>query len=517
MPAPESQQDERRDTRLTTGLFWGGVGLAPLAALLLLLGQEGGALRVAAVLAILAVVLIGLSITLRGNSDAVRVELEEVLYEEIDALRNDVREDIGTAARATHKAFGEKLQALYEQVNALRAQLDAIRAEAGRAGFDRPAPAPAAPHQGVTGAIGQAVGGRPAAGGVVRHTETVQVTTRQTIVDPGDDGDRGGTVYGGTVYGRHGEPDDVGWSEQRPRAEGRRARSYDEEPAYDERWSDVRAGDRWGSVRDDDRGREVRVGERRAAIQSDDAGTELRFEDRWASVRRDEHRRDEPRRDEHRRDEHRRDDAWRDEPARDRWADDRAGWQADRDGWRDDRAGWQDDAAGRRAGSGWHQEAGWQDDRAGTDDRDGWREDAGRRDQQAWGAHDRSAYDPADRAGHASGYGAGDPTGYASGYGSGDRYGDSADRYGADAGDDRWGDGDGAGWEQGRWSGRDDPAGVDAGWDSGRRAVAALPAGGQQQGIWDGDWVGRERQPVGGRRRRDEDTGHRDEAGDRWR
>jgi hypothetical protein len=316
MPAPESQE-ERRDERLITGLFWGGVGIAPLAALLLLIGQSGGPLRIAAVLAILAVVMIGLSITLRDNSDAVRVELEEVLYEEIDALRKDVREDIGTAARATHKSFGEKLQVLYEQLNAVRAQLDAIRAEAGRT---EAAPA-------------------------VRHTETVQVTTRQTIVDPHRD-----EAGAGASYGRHGGAEDAGWSGQRSHREGRRSRSYErdeerpgyepparyveryeeprhgepryeapryeaprygepryeapryeqprhgedryDEPTQTDRWSGVRAGDRWGSVREDDRGREVRMGERRAAVHADDSGTEVRYEDRWAAMRSAEPRRD---------------------------------------------------------------------------------------------------------------------------------------------------------------------------------------------------------------------------------
>jgi hypothetical protein len=345
MPAPEIQ-DERRDVRLINGLFWGGVGVAPLAALLLLLGQAG-ALRIAAVLAILAVVMIGLSITLRGNSDAVRVEIEEALYEEIDTLRKDVREDIGTAARATHKAFGEKLQLLYEQLNAVRAQLDALRAEAGRTGYDRPAPGPPVGAAGIGQTMaGQTMGGQGAGpiapasppGGMVRHTETVQVTTRQTIVDPRRDDPSGGT------YGRRGEPDEAGWSGQRSRAEGRRARSYDrdEEPRYeaprypepryeeprhpeqryDDRWSGARAGDRWGTVRDDDRGRELRMGERRAAVHADDSGTELRYEDRWAAVR--------------------------EEPRRDGRRDERGGWRGERS----DREGWQPQT-GQRGQQAW--------------------------------------------------------------------------------------------------------------------------------------------------------------------
>jgi hypothetical protein len=340
MPGPENQQ-ERRGGRLVNGLFWGGVGLAPLAALLLLLGPAGSALRIAAVLAILAIVMIGLSITLRGNSDAVRVEIEEALYEEIDTLRKDVREDIGTAARATHQAFGEQLQVLYEQLNVVRAQLDALRAEAGHTGYDRPAPGPPA------GAIAPA----PPQDGMVRHTETVQVTTRQTIVDP-----RREDTSGGHAYGRRGEAGEGGWAGQWSRAEGRRARPYehDEEPRYeesrypepryeeprypeqrhDDRWAAPGAGDRLGTARDDDRAREVRMGERRAAVHADDSGTEMRYEDRWAAVR------SEPRR-----------DGWRDE--REGWRDEREGWRGDGEAWQPEQTGWRGQqpgwAAGRRA------------------------------------------------------------------------------------------------------------------------------------------------------------------------
>ena len=75
---------------------------------------------------------------------------------------------------------------------------------------------------------------------------------------------------------------------------GRRPRPFDhpddrgDDAGDDPRWTDVRAGDRWASVRTDDRGRELRMGERRAAVHSDGAGTELRIEDRWAQVRREE-------------------------------------------------------------------------------------------------------------------------------------------------------------------------------------------------------------------------------------
>src|SRR5258705_10114941 len=108
MPASETQEG-KRGGRLLTVIFWIGVGLAPLAALLVLIGSGASALKVAAVLAILAVVLVGLSIMLRPDAGSVKVELEQTLLDEIDLLRQDVRQDITTAARATHKSFSEKL------------------------------------------------------------------------------------------------------------------------------------------------------------------------------------------------------------------------------------------------------------------------------------------------------------------------------------------------------------------------------------------------------------------------
>jgi hypothetical protein len=348
MPA-SAPPSERPGRQLLTVVFWVGVGLAPLAALLLLVGQSAGALRVAAVLAVFAVVLIGVSITLRRDAEAVRVDLEEMLLEELESLRGGVRNDIATAARATHKAFSEKLQVLHESVQELRMQVNAgpgqvppargaaepPQAGYGRAGYTQPEAPPVVGHASIPvppqpPAAGPA-GGRARVPGVVRHTETVQVTTRQTIVDQGDEADASGRVYGGPSYGSNGyaasgaygpngsrgewpasappapppparsrraaEPEEESWTEQRLRGagDGRRPRPYErgDTDAGDEgRWSGMRAGDRWASVRSDDRGRELHVGERRAAMHQDELGSEVRIEDRWASVRREEARRD---------------------------------------------------------------------------------------------------------------------------------------------------------------------------------------------------------------------------------
>jgi hypothetical protein len=208
------------------------VGLAPVAAALLLLSTGAGGLRVAAVLTILTVVLVGLSIMLRPDARTVRVDIEDQLFDEIDALRESIRQDIAGAARATHRANAEKLQAVWQTVETLRTQVEALRS-------------------GTPDPVKTSMGSSMVAGGVVRHTETVQVTTRQMIsVDP----DRGtGTVYGT----RHAEPapaarpahgarpGEESWTEQRLRErlaevrpeprraehEQRRPRPYEREQA----------------------------------------------------------------------------------------------------------------------------------------------------------------------------------------------------------------------------------------------------------------------------------------------
>ncbi|HTJ39252.1 MAG TPA: hypothetical protein VL738_39000, partial [Dactylosporangium sp.] len=191
MPAAETTgvTGVKRSTKLLQLLFWSGVGLSPLAALLLLVGS-GFVLQVAAVLAVLVVLLIGLSIALRRDSEAVRGDVEELVYEEIDNLREDIRGDITHAARATHGQLVERIGVLHETVDALRNQVDMMRGQIERAA----AQPPPAPHPGASAAVPQ---------GVLRHTETVQVTTKTMVVDPTEA--RSGTVYGAPPAG--GRPD----------------------------------------------------------------------------------------------------------------------------------------------------------------------------------------------------------------------------------------------------------------------------------------------------------------------
>ncbi|GAA2714594.1 hypothetical protein ACFY2R_08820 [Micromonospora olivasterospora] len=235
---------DRRDPRLLSALFWTGVAFAPVAALILLVADGNGLLRLAAVLAIVAIVLIGLSIALRPDG---AVEVEE-LRDEIEQVRRELHGEIVAVTQRGDQAL-DASQRAEEQVAALRRRLDAAASEiggepapppaepagAGRAplasseGYDdagrarvgddvpsgrarvareddeapgrRPRPNPRydQPDPARSGVYGAARPADPdprfappdagrAARPVVRHTETVDVTTRHTVVDGPDPG-----------------------------------------------------------------------------------------------------------------------------------------------------------------------------------------------------------------------------------------------------------------------------------------------------------------------------------------
>ncbi|MDM4721258.1 hypothetical protein QTQ03_17220 [Micromonospora sp. WMMA1363] len=121
MPA-SVDTDEPRNPSLLTALFWVGVALAPVAALILLIADGNGPLRFAAVLAILAVVLIGLSIALRADGGSAQLPAE--LREEIEQLRRELHGEIVAAAQRGNQALDQAHQA-HEAVVALRRRLDA--------------------------------------------------------------------------------------------------------------------------------------------------------------------------------------------------------------------------------------------------------------------------------------------------------------------------------------------------------------------------------------------------------
>ena len=283
MPVTDAQE-EQRHARLFSVLFWIGVGLAPLAALILLVGSSTGSLRAAVGILIISVILVGVSITLRRDSEGLKTELEDTMFDEIDSVRAEVRDDIGHAVQATHRALGEKMQYLLDQVESTRAELEATKAQLETlrhqpvAATQRGrAPAPS------MGQHGQRQGMPP---GVLRHTETVQVTTRHTIMDPHEDSSRG-TTYGtrqpvtrpwrgsatpttttatATITGERDDRDrEESWTDQRLRDQLDRRRRGQRLGRRFDRWQRDGRDDRWvGPVIDeeDDRRPAVRAGDR---------------------------------------------------------------------------------------------------------------------------------------------------------------------------------------------------------------------------------------------------------------
>jgi hypothetical protein len=77
----------------------------------------------AAVLAILCVVCIGMSVAFRNDAGAVRAQLESMVLDEIDALREESREDIVAVARKLHSTLREQVGDLADQIEEVRDQL----------------------------------------------------------------------------------------------------------------------------------------------------------------------------------------------------------------------------------------------------------------------------------------------------------------------------------------------------------------------------------------------------------
>jgi len=337
MSAPE-KLDTR--ARLLGYSRWAAIGLAVLAALTLALFSGETALRIAAFMAVIAVVLVVVSLTMNGATSA-KVHLEEVLLDEIDMLRDDVRADITTAARATHRAIAERVAHLHQNLETMRRDVDSRAL--GESSPLRPGVAAPPPRRAIAGA--------PA--GVVHHTETVHVTTHQTYVDPAeteraerfvqrpptwrpersDRDDRGD--WDREAHGRADERPAAAtgpaWNDDRrsyqDRDERRPYADYDDRddastrrsvpasrpPAREESWSDSRLRDyaapaadlyddsseiaAWRNSRsstrdddpaDDDRWSAMRSGDRWAEVRTDERGRELRMSERRTAIRADE-------------------------------------------------------------------------------------------------------------------------------------------------------------------------------------------------------------------------------------
>jgi hypothetical protein len=87
-------------SRLLRALIWSGIGLAPIAALIVLVGGDGPE-RFAVLLVTVCVVLLGASLLIRNDPVLLRLHVEGRLADQIGALRDEVRGELATvAARA---------------------------------------------------------------------------------------------------------------------------------------------------------------------------------------------------------------------------------------------------------------------------------------------------------------------------------------------------------------------------------------------------------------------------------
>ncbi|MGC4866711.1 hypothetical protein ACLQ3B_14910, partial [Micromonospora sp. DT53] len=214
MPAPATS-DARRQPPLLTMLFWAGVALAPVAALILLVADGNGPLRFAAVLAILAVVLIGLSIALRPESEGDSARTDELL-DEIEELRRELRSEIVAAAQRGNQAL-DQAQRAQEGIAAVRRRLDASGAALAGAA---PAAEPAGPSRARVAAVEPSADGAPMARGRVPGDASA---SRARVSGPDDAPPLGRPERDAPQWGRpeHDAP-----------RRGRPEHTGDDEPAY---------------------------------------------------------------------------------------------------------------------------------------------------------------------------------------------------------------------------------------------------------------------------------------------
>ncbi|MEV0901238.1 hypothetical protein [Actinoplanes sp. NPDC049802] len=97
MPERDSQG---HSTRLLRGLVWAGVVLAPMAAAVVLIGGNSNSVRFAVVLIAVSVVLIGASVLVRSDPVLLRMDVEDRVAEEVEALRRELRAEFAAPTAA---------------------------------------------------------------------------------------------------------------------------------------------------------------------------------------------------------------------------------------------------------------------------------------------------------------------------------------------------------------------------------------------------------------------------------
>ena len=97
---PDREPTAGHSAGLLRGLIWGGVGLAPLAAVVVLIGGSQGSTRFAVLLLAVSVVLVGASVLIRSDPALQRVDVEDRVTEEVRKLRRELRAEFGRPGKS---------------------------------------------------------------------------------------------------------------------------------------------------------------------------------------------------------------------------------------------------------------------------------------------------------------------------------------------------------------------------------------------------------------------------------
>jgi hypothetical protein len=97
---PERDNQAGHSARLLRGLVWAGVVLAPIAAAVVLIGGSSSTVRFAVLLIAVSVVLIGASVLVRSDPVLLRMDVEDRVAQEVDAMRRELRAEFATAVAA---------------------------------------------------------------------------------------------------------------------------------------------------------------------------------------------------------------------------------------------------------------------------------------------------------------------------------------------------------------------------------------------------------------------------------
>jgi hypothetical protein len=138
---PDRETAAGNNARLLRGLIWASVLLAPLAAVVVLLGDNSGSVRFAVLLLAASVASIGASMLIRNDPVLHRMDVEDRVGEEIEVLRRELRAEFSRPA-APAPGPGPARAAVPGAMPARAAVPGAMPARAAAAVVPPPAPMP---------------------------------------------------------------------------------------------------------------------------------------------------------------------------------------------------------------------------------------------------------------------------------------------------------------------------------------------------------------------------------------